>query len=46
MGSLFNKDGIATADDTFHFKIKSNELCSRFPCFTDYYETKLKDRLY
>jgi len=46
MSSLFHEDGIATADETFDFNTKSNELCSTLPNFADYYETRLKDRLY
>lgn len=46
MTSLFGEDGIATADDTFDFNTKSNELCSTFPSFADYFDGRLKDRLY
>ncbi|CAG2199535.1 unnamed protein product [Mytilus edulis] len=46
MSNIFNDNGIATADDTIDFDIKSNELCNSFPCFANYFEIRLKTRLF
>ncbi|VDI26472.1 dihydroceramidase [Mytilus galloprovincialis] len=46
MSDIFNDNGIATADDTIDFDTKSNELCNSFPCFANYFEIRLKNRLF
>jgi hypothetical protein len=45
MSNLFGNNGIINADDTTDFDVRSENLCSRFPVFADYFNSKLKTRM-
>ena len=42
MSNLFGDNGIINADDTTDFDVRSENLCSSFPVFADYFNSKLK----
>ena len=42
MSNIFGDNGIINADDTTDFDVRSENLCSSFPVFADYFNSKLK----
>jgi hypothetical protein len=45
MSTLFGDNGIINADDTTDFDVRSDNLCSSFPVFAEYFNSKLKTRM-
>ncbi|CAG2208966.1 unnamed protein product [Mytilus edulis] len=45
MSDLFSEDGIVTAHDEVDFNCKSENLCTKYPVFADYYNKRLKNRI-
>ena len=45
MSNLFGDNGIINADDTTDFDVRSENLCSSFPVFAEYFNSKLKTRM-
>jgi hypothetical protein len=45
MSTLFGDNGIINADDTTDFDVRSEHLCSSFPVFAEYFNSKLKTRM-
>jgi hypothetical protein len=45
MSTLFGDNGIINADDTTDFDVRSENLCSSFPVFAEYFNSKLKTRM-
>lgn len=46
MNNLFGEDGIVSTNDTLEFNLKSDTLCNEFPVFAEYFNKKLKTRLF
>ena len=45
MSNLFGDNGIINTEDTTDFDVRSENLCSSFPVFADYFNSKLKTRM-
>ena len=45
MSNLFGDNDIINTDDTTDFDVRSENLCSSFPVFADYFNSKLKTRM-
>ena len=45
INKIVDTTGLATADDSFNFDTKTQEIITEHPDFADYFETRLKDRL-
>ena len=45
ISTLFGDNGIINADDTTDFDVRSENLCSSFPVFSAYFNSKLKTRM-
>lgn len=46
LDSIFGQSGLVDSTDRNYFECRATDISTKYPSFSDYFHTKLKDRLY